>query len=98
MNTKLMHLTALIATANASEPSRSACVSRLAELPDNFTLPALGAALSDCGGIASRGGDWYLAALMRRAQEEIIHALLPTPGHNVRKIFRRKRNQYKRAS
>ncbi len=73
--------------------TRRACVVRLFDFAEagNCTLPAFAACLSDCATLANQRGDWSLASILRRSQDEILHALMPTPGHNVRKIFRRKR-------
>lgn len=73
--------------------TRRACVVKLFDFAEagNCTLPAFASVLSDCAALANNRGDWQLASYLRRAQDEILFSLMPTPGHNVRKIFRRKR-------
>lgn len=74
-------------------------VARFITLTDDKALTRAKVAdrLGECAEMASVTGSWHLAAILRRAQDEIVHALLPTPGHNLRKVFRRKRNLYANA-
>lgn len=97
MKAKLLYLASLILAmrSSASIETRKEIVCKLITLGElNPTVADVGACLSDCAALSSKAGEWHLAAVLRRAQDEIIHALLPEPGHNIRKIFRRKRNQY----
>lgn len=81
--------------SRAELTTRRVCVVRLCEFAERGgDIKGFSEVLDDCAKVASDRGDWYLAALLRRAREEVLNSFKPLPGHNLRRIFRRKRKQY----